>query len=96
MPSTGPRWTADRQASPTTIGGPLEAAALGTPAAHRHEARTEHQPTGEGQERDCPRRRQSPRRFDGSLNADVAAMRRACSLQPEQRTLADAGVATRV
>lgn len=29
------------------------------------------------------------RYFDGSLDADVAAVRRACCLQPEQRTLAD-------
>ena len=32
------------------------------------------------------------RYFDGSLDADVAAVRRACGLQPEHRTLADAAV----
>lgn len=71
MPSTGPRWTADRQA------GPVEAAALGTPAAHRDEARTGQQPTGEGQERDCPRRRQSPR-----LIAERRRRGRATRLRP--------------
>lgn len=35
------------------------------------------------------------RYFDGSLNGDVAAVRRACGLRPEQRTLADAGVPAR-
>ena len=32
------------------------------------------------------------RYFDGSLESEVAAVRRACGLRAEQRTLADAGV----
>ena len=36
------------------------------------------------------------RYFDGSLDADVAVVRRACGLAPEPRTLADAAVLSRV